>query len=142
MTEQIEGLDELAEKLASMGAKVGGRNLSKAARFATTPLVTAARRRVPQSNEGHRLYTGEWVAPAYTKRKGIKKRVKLSRDKTRVWSDVGVTDKAYYSTQFVERGTSKQPAQPWLVPAFDATKDQVLDRMKSRLKKLVEDAAR
>jgi HK97 gp10 family phage protein len=39
---------------------------------------------------------------------------------------------------FQEFGTSKQPAQPFMRPAFEATKDQALAAMQARLKRRID----
>ena len=53
---------------------------------------------------------------------------------------VGPTRDAFWG-MFQEFGTIKQPARPWLRPAFDATKGKALDAVGKRLGKNVEKAA-
>jgi HK97 gp10 family phage protein len=57
-----------------------------------------------------------------------------------VGARLGVRKEAYYALQFVELGTSKQPAQPWLVPALERSKDSsigiIADQMKARIERI------
>lgn len=135
-SDQLKGTKELARKLSELGAAAGGKALRNAALLAMTPVVSDAKRRIPVNDRDYlkRSYKGTPIAPGFAKSQ-IAKKTLISRDKTRAYALVGVKPEAYYATQFVERGTSKQPAQPWLRPAFRTNRREVLRRLANQLRK-------
>lgn len=120
----IEGLRELDRKIRELGSLEGGKVLKQAANLATTPVVKAARARIPVSDRESlaTTYTGRKVAPGFAKR-SIAKKTFLRRDRRSAIALVGVKPEAFYALQYVELGTSKQPKQPWLEPSFRETQD-------------------
>ena len=98
--------------------------------------------RIPAGSEFHKTYKGRTVAPGFSAR-NIKRVAWAARGaKNIVKAAVGLSKEAFYAVAFVERGTSKMPAQPWLVPSFEATQDRVLSRFSASLKKRIERAAK
>jgi HK97 gp10 family phage protein len=88
-----------------------------------------------------RTYRGTLIAPGFGKR-SIAKKVKLYQDGKFAKAMVGVKPEAYYLLQFVERGTSKQPKQPWLEPAYRKTRRTVLTRFQEQMKKKILESAK
>ncbi len=138
---EIEGLRELHRQLERLGLAAQGRVLRNSVNVAMTPVVREARKRIPVGDTPHKTYRGRLVAPGFAKR-NIKKRTRTQRDKSRAVAMVGVGKEAYYATQFVEGGTKFQPAQPWLIPAFEAKQNTVLDKLSERLAANIEKEAR
>lgn len=151
MTEEVIGMRELQLKLAKLGPAAGGKALRNSAASAMLPALRAAKSRAPVGTEPHKTYKGETVFPGHTSR-SVRRRSVLSRDKTTAWAQVGVKSDAFYSLQFIERGwragpegsqnRTRQAPRPWLEPAFDSTQQQILRRLKERLKKQIDKAAR
>lgn len=137
MAEQVQGLRELQEKLKNFGPRLGGSILKRAAQQAMAPVLKEARATAPVGSEPHKTYKGRLVAPGFLSR-NIKAKSVLSKDKSTAKAMVGPTREAFYGTAFVERGTSKMAAQPFLVPAFTAKKDEVTERFKVRMRAIIE----
>lgn len=138
----VEGLKELSDKLKELSATVSARLLKGAAKDAMLPTEQAAKASVPVGSVVHKTYKGRTVTPGFAQR-SVKRAVTARRDsKNVVKAMVGVAREAFYALAFIERGTSKMPARPWLVPAFEATQGQVLQRFKDSLRKRIERAAK
>ena len=98
---------------------------------AATPVVREARLRIPVGDIEHRTYKGNLVAPGFGQR-SIRKSSKII-DVLAVVS-ICVRREAFYATQFVELGTQKMDATPWLVPAFENQRDEVERRLADQLR--------
>ncbi len=135
--------DGLSRKLKRLGAKTGGKFLRAAAMSATLPVLKAARANIPKSagSELHKTYKGRLVAPGFASRSVARKSI-ISRDKSFVRVMIGVRPEAFYAAIFVELGTARQAAQPWLEPALRNTKGEVVRRLASRLKSKIMAEAR
>lgn len=106
------------------------------------PVEQVAHATVPVGDRLHKTYKGRTVTPGFLSR-SIRRAAFAKRGaKNEVRAVVGVAREAFYGLAFVERGTSKMPAQPWLVPAFESTQGQVLDKFKRSLKARIERAAK
>lgn len=140
---EIVGLRELQKQLAELGALDGGKVLRSATLLATTPVLRAARAKIPVNDRDYlaETYTGRKVSPGFAKR-NIARKVILSRDKTRAVALVGVKPEAYYAVQFVELGTSRQPKQPWLAPAHRETEAQQVQAFGETVKRKIDQVAR
>ena len=98
---------------------------------AATPIVREARLRIPIGDVEHRTYKGNLVAPGFAQR-NIRKASKIIDGRAVV--SIGVRREAFYATQFVELGTQKMDATPWLVPAFENQRDEVERRLADQLR--------
>lgn len=140
-TKQLRGFDELNKKLDRLAAGADSKIIRRAAASAMLPVVKEAESRVPKGDKPHKTYRGRVVAPGFASR-NIKRKSKIDKRTGVVRVRVGVANEAFYATQFVERGTQHMRAQPWLEPAFESRQDEVLDRFKGRLRKIIEKEAR
>ena len=138
---RVEGLKELSAKLQALGAGMAARQLRGAAKDAMERTETIARARAPVGDTVHKTYKGRTVTPGFAMR-SIKRASFWDRSRNVARAVVGVGAEAFYALAFVERGTSKMPAQPWLVPAFESTSGQVLADFKSSLVRRLEKIAR
>ncbi len=141
MAETVEGLRELQEKLRQFGPKIGGSILARAAGQAMQSVLKQAKASAPIGTEPHKTYKVRLVAPGFLSR-NIGSKTFISKDKTFAKAMVGPKREAFYGTAFVERGTSKMAAQPFLVPAYEANRGAVLERFKVRLKAIIEREAK
>lgn len=123
---QLEGL-----------ARVPPEELLKAAEEAALPVLQKARELIPVGVDQHRTYKGRTVAPGFAKR-SIRVVARLNKDKTGASASVGVAAEAFYAVQFVELGTAKMPAQPWLRPAYQSTRQAQLSALARRMKVFIE----
>ena len=140
---QILGLKELSKKLDAMADLDRGRTLRKAGNAAGTFVVNKARSNASQlrATDPHKTFTskkarrhpqGRWVSPGFFER-SIKKTTKLSRDKRAIFVRIGVTPEAFYGVQFLELGTSKISATPWLTPALRDSENQIMGIFRQKL---------
>lgn len=148
MANELEGVAELTAKLNALGVEVAGKNLRGSARAAMKVAYERAQATIPQANLGHQIYTRKrdsskrrFVWPGFALRSlrlisGIDKRTGVVR------AVLGVRKDAFYAVQFVEFGTSRQPAQPWLRNALENTQSQVLARLREDIGKRLERLAK
>lgn len=141
---RIEGLSQLATALKNLPIRIQNNGL-RAAVFAgaavirdeakkNAPVKTGTLKRAVIVARDRQRTTGPTQAMIVTVRKGKRYR------------RVGKTGKnlsqdAYYAP-WVEYGTAKNAANPFLRPAWEAKKKDALDAMKGRLEKAITDAAR
>lgn len=118
---ELEGVDEILNKLQSIGANVG-RLENKALKNAAEPVLEDAKRNVP-------IKTGK-----------LKKGLKITNVKRKegakyilVGVDRGDNSEIFYG-KFIEFGTSKMPAKPFLQPAYEKNKDNIKRTIAETLK--------
>lgn len=135
---KITGVEELKRKLEKLPQAAQGRALRAAGTLATTPIVQTARTLIPVNDRDYlkKTFRGRRVAPGFAKRNIAKKTV-LYQNGRFVKAMVGVRPEAFYATQFVERGTSRQKPQPWLEPAYRRNRANVLRRFGRFLEKKI-----
>lgn len=139
--EGVSGFAELTRQLRLLKKNVQGKALRAAARAAITPALERAKQAIPQGVDAHRTYKGRLVQPGFARR-SIRAIVVVSRDKQKVEAVLGVKAEAFYAVQFVELGTAKKGARPWLRPAFAATRQQQLTTLGDVLRSKIQEAAR
>ena len=127
---------ELMRQLENL-ANVPPAELLKAAEEAALPVLQKARELIPVGVDQHRTYKGRTVAPGFAKR-SIRVVTRLNKNKTGASASVGVAAEAFYAVQFVELGTAKMPAQPWLRPAYQSTREAQLSALARRMKVFIE----
>lgn len=146
---KIEGARELSMRLSEMGQAAGGKALRSAVMGAALPALRAAQAAAPVGNPPYesgdpypkRTYKGRLVTPGFLRR-SIRRVSRLSPDKTVATVSIGPRAEAFYGTQFIELGTSKIAKRPWLEPSFRASLPQINDRLRDRLKALIDKAAK
>lgn len=158
---KIEGVAELQEKLFSIaGAVAGQKALIAAARIAMRPVLEAARQNAPRDTgvladsiylaSARPTANGSIVASAGLRvKKSAHYRSLVKGARKRHIKGLGKSSKqhlkrtsAHWRWHFVELGTSKMRARPFLRPALEANKDKVLDRLKTELRRQVNLAAK
>lgn len=159
MTDIIElkltGFKELADRLNSMGPKIARKGLRATAYAGASVIRNAARqttawvdrsgllrknivvaenrgRNIPDRQATYSVRVRNAKAQKYTN-------TALNRRLRRVGKRYTVEGPAYYG-KFLEFGTSKMAARPWLRPAFDQNTAAAIEAMRLRLGKAVEDA--
>lgn len=134
-------LREIDAKLTAMQASTRGAVLRKAASKGIKPAAAQAKATIPVGTVPHRTYKGRLVTPGFA-RKNVKTKTFISQDKQAAAALLGVDSEAFYAVQFLELGTSKMPAQPWLGPAFESTATEQIAAVTAELKAGIEKAAR
>lgn len=141
MASQLEGVKELTGKLTELGAKLAVRELRGTVKAALEEAEHLARARMPQGSEPHKTYRGRLVSPGFAL-STLHIEVSTNKRTGAVVATLGVGREAFYIVQFVELGTSKMEAQPWLRPAFEQSQDGMLRKIADELRKRVEKIAR
>jgi len=136
----IQGGAQLRRQLLQLSRNAQGRALRAAVRAGIKPAQARAKQLIPVGDEAHKTEQGKVVRPGFARR-SIRAIVKVSRDKTRAEALLGVRKEARYAVQFIELGSSKTPAQPWLRPAFASQQQQMVEAIAESLRKTIADAA-
>lgn len=138
----LQGVAELITKLRDVKSLDDGKALRAAVRAGMQPALAAARSNIPISKKPYRLakaYGGGVVQPGFA-RDAVRVITTVSADKQEAAAIMGVRKAAFFAVNFVELGTSKMSAHPWLRPAFystqDAQKQGIADKLKAYLDKV------
>lgn len=138
-TNPLEGVGELTGKLTELGAKLAARELRGTVKEAIGEAEHKARARIPQGTEPHKTYRGRLVAPGFAVTT-LHVETHINKRTGAAVALLGVEREAFYATIFVELGTSKTKAQPWLLPAFEESQDPMLrsvaDQLRARVEKI------
>lgn len=133
---ELTGVPQLVAQLRALQGLEDGKAIRAAVKFAIRPAVVKARETIPVGTQPHKTYKGRIVAPGFARR-SIKVATFISKDKQSATAVIGVKAEAYYATQFLELGTSKMAARPWLRPAMTATADEQLKRLSTGLSRAI-----
>lgn len=137
----LEGVGQLTRQLDALAALEDGKALRAAVRAGMKPVFSAAQQSIPVGTVAHRTYKGRLVAPGFAKR-SLRIVTTLSPDKQKATAIIGVRGEAFYVIQFVEMGTSKMAAQPWLRPSFYNTREEQEAAIAASLRKTIDKLAR
>lgn len=144
-SKNLTGFKELADALRSLGPKVARNGLRRAVSAGAAVIRDDARQRAP-------VATGEMRRDIMIKRErdarggdtfGAKYSVFVrSGKKSRLAGKGRNVQKDSYYWKFVEFGTSKMAARPFLRPAFASKRDAAVDAMGQKLGEAIESAVK
>jgi HK97 gp10 family phage protein len=134
--EILQGAAACIAKLRDLGKLDNGSAIKQAVRAGMLTTMDEARTRIAVGTRSHKVYTGQTVSPGFA-RKSIKIITVLSADKQQATAILGVSKEAFYAVQFLELGTSKMPAQPWLRPAFYGTQSDQQQAIVAKLQEYI-----
>lgn len=118
---EVQGMEELMKKLEQMG-KAGAKIENKALQKAAEPLLEEVKNTTVFNDVTGNL------------RKSIKmSRVKVAKDGKYIW--IGDVDRKANYSWYVEFGSSKVPARPFLRTVFEAGKFKVFNTIKEEIEK-------
>lgn len=138
----FEGFGELAAKLRDLtDPKQIGPVLRKGVRDGMAEPMKQAKALIAVGTEPHLTYKGKLVAPGFAQR-SIVRRTKVDRSGLSASCVLGVLDEAFYAVAFLELGTSKMAARPWLRPAFAANRDPAIRALGADLNAWILDVAK
>jgi HK97 gp10 family phage protein len=135
----LEGFKELNDKLVALGKDASGRELRNALFQASLPALQAIRAAAPVGTVAHKTYMGRLVAPGFLSR-NIRRKSMLRTQNARAMVLIGPADEAFYA-QFLERGTAKMSARPFMEAAFRRAQAQVIARFGERLERQIQRTA-
>lgn len=148
---EIEGLDDLTQQLKRLESIAKQKTLTyKAMFFATKPMLDEVKRLAPKAEKAYfRYYRKNGKSRVLQTPGKLKKSIK--RRRVKLDSSIGVAvysgpikhgeAKKYnvFYWRFLEYGTPKMPAFPFIRPAFDHKKEESLERFKQRYRDYVND---
>lgn len=145
---EIEGLQELEDQLKALTAVVARNQIYSAISFGLTPIVSEMRNNAPKAAAAYYRYskggkkTGErhLEQPGRLRSQVRRWRVKGLPDSYGVGVGIKKKSKEYvaFYWYFIEYGTAKQAAVPFIRPAFDAGKENAVQRYMDKLRKNID----
>ncbi len=146
---EVQGLAELDAKLAELDNATAGKALFSALNAGATPMVKAAKAKAAIAAHQHNMqYGGGYVVvdPGLLK-SSIKKR-RLTKGEHAIAVEQGAAVAVYIGKgngglyprywHFLEDGTAKMAAVPFLRPAFDENKEAAVQAFADKLKKNID----
>ncbi len=131
VTAKLEGFKELERVLKRLPKRLAERELTSAARAGANVIRKAVRARAPKG--------GELIGQRIT----LKKSIRVTRIKKTGHSvEMAIHTGGAFWGMFLERGTAKMGARPFMGPAFDASSGPAVARLGKVLAKRVEKTAR
>lgn len=149
----LKDLTEILKKLDKLPKELRGEVRKKILEQAARPLIEAAKAKAPQSQAEHFDYPKSGGEPVRYYPGNLKKSIRIIPYKKSNTVFVGpkivkkAKGKAYgrneknvnaFYASFVEFGTARMAARPYMRPAFDSSKGQVLKLAKEGLERVVE----
>ena len=131
----LRGAAELARLLDAMPRKLSKVLLVRALRKGAQRLQREMRSRAPKRSDAQ---TKAGRKPGHLRR-NIRVRSAQGRGDSAPAVDVYLSKGAFYG-KFLEFGTSRQPARPWMRPAYDAEIQAAIDDISAQLGKEVNEA--
>lgn len=141
MASQLQGVKELTSKITELGAKFASKEIKGVVNVAMGEALHAARTTIPVGTIAHRTYRGRIVSPGYAL-STLHIETKLDKRTGSAIAFLGVKREAFYAVQFLELGTAKMAARPWLRPAFVSSQDSMLQAIGDEMRKRVERIAK
>lgn len=123
----LEGVDDLIGALKRLTDDVGGEHLRAAVRAGAEITRDVASQLAPRSADGSHGNPPGFLAA------NIEAEVQWTRGQDTAALHVGMNKDAWYG-MLQETGTVYHPAQPFLRPALDETKDDVVDEIRDHLR--------
>jgi HK97 gp10 family phage protein len=144
LSTQLEGVAALTKKLTELKGAGAAKELKGTVKLAITEAEHMARARMPQGNEPHITYRGRLVSGGFAI-STLHVETRIDKRAGSAIATLGVGREAFYATLFVELGTARMAARPWLRPSFEETQDAQLkvlaDEMRRRVEKIAKKRA-
>lgn len=137
----LEGVAELTKQLNALSSLEEGRALRGAVRAGMKPALELAKTIAPVGSEPHRLSNGLLVAPGYA-RASLRVVTTINGAKNVASAIMSTRKLAFYEAKFVELGTRKMPAQPWLRRSLLESRSNCEAAFKDSIAAAVERAAK
>jgi HK97 gp10 family phage protein len=141
MATGLEGVADLIGQLNELGTKVAARELRHVVREAMEPALHYARSNAPVGTVPHKTYRGRLVSPGFAV-STLQVVARFNKRTGAAEAMLGYGREAFYAAIFTELGTSKMAARPVLRPALEATQEQALQIIRTRLQEWIEKVRR
>lgn len=155
ITVEFEGLQELEEQLQALTAVVAKNQIYSAISYGLTPIVSEIRNNAPKAAAAYYRYSKGGKKIGGGRKSEAERHLEQPgrlRSQVRRWRVKGLPDSygvgvgikkkskeyvAFY-WYFIEYGTAKQAAVPFIRPAFDAGKEKAVERYMDKLRKNID----
>jgi len=137
---EVQGLKELEQALLEIGSSASGKALFASLMAAGLPIQKEAKKLAPKATKPyyrHKKTKKALVQPGGLRKSIGRKRIKDSGLGSSATVGISWRGSGFYG-RFIEFGTSKNAAQPFLRPAFDANKEEALTIFKQKLAENIE----
>lgn len=147
---EVIGLDDMNQQLRRLVTDaVAARQISAALSYASNPMLKSIRTRAPKAEaEYYRYYRGSYkqrkkgnanpsrklIQPGTLRKSIARKRVRLERS---VGIGIYVKSQAFY-WRFIERGTPRMAANPFLRNSFDEDAPEAINRFKQKFRENID----
>ncbi|HEY4970955.1 MAG TPA: HK97-gp10 family putative phage morphogenesis protein [Steroidobacteraceae bacterium] len=130
----------LTKQLNQLSSLDEGRALRLAVKAGIKPALIHAQALIPVGTQPHRLSNGLLVNYGYAKA-ALRTISTINGAKNIASGILGVRKLAFYALQFIELGTRKMPAQPWIRRALLEARPECEEAFKAAIARAVERAA-
>lgn len=127
----LEGVEDLQAAIKKLSENMQGEILRDAVMAGAEIVADTASQLAPRSADGSHGHEPGFLS------KNIRAERVWTRTQDTADAHVGLDKEAWYG-RLQETGTVFQPAQPFLRPAFDETKNSVVDEIAARLRARIE----
>jgi HK97 gp10 family phage protein len=137
----LEGVAALTRQLQALGKLEDGKALRSAVKAGIAPALKYARTIVPVGTKPFRTYQGLLVNAGFLKTQ-LRTISTINSAKNIASGILGVRKAGYYGVKFVEFGTRKMSAQPWIRRALLEARAQCEEAFRASIAKSVDKAAK
>lgn len=137
----LEGVAALTKQLNALSSLEEGRALRRAVKAGIKPALIRAQSLIAVGTQPHRLTNGLLVAPGYAKA-ALRTISTINAAKNIASGILGVRKPAFYALQFLEMGTRKMAAQPWIRRALLEARGECEEAFRDSIARSVERAAK
>jgi HK97 gp10 family phage protein len=137
----LEGVAQLTRQLEALGSLEDGKALRRAVKAGIKPALLRAQQIIPVGTAPHRLTNKLLVNAGYAKA-NLRTISTINGAKNVASGILGVRKLAFYALQFVELGTRKMAAIPWIRRALLESRDDCEVALKESIAASVEKAAK
>lgn len=141
MSSTLEGVAQLTRQLEALGSLEDGKALRRAVKAGIKPALIRAQQIIPVGTMPHRLTNKLLVNYGYAKA-NLRTISTINAAKNIASGILGVRKLAFYALQFVELGTRKMAASPWIRRALLESRDDCEAAFMDSIAASVEKAAK
>jgi HK97 gp10 family phage protein len=137
----LEGVAALTKQLEALGKLENGQALRRAVKAGIKPALTHAQEIIAVGTIPFRTYDGLLVNAGFAKA-SLRTISTINSAKNIASGILGVRKRAFYAVKFLELGTRKMHAQPWLRRSLLESRDACEEAFRANLLKSVLKAAK
>lgn len=128
----LEGVAALTKQLEQLGSLDNGAALKRCVKSGINEAFKVAQQIIPVGTKPHRLQNGLLVNYGYAK-SALRTISTINSAKNVASGILGVRKQAFYILQYIELGTRKMRAQPWIRRALNDSRDDAEEALRRSL---------